>query len=69
MNVASTLSASSLASAMTTTTPLCGYWVWEHTPTKHQIKMHLAKNTDRALHCLLAIITNQVDVEKKSMMS
>lgn len=46
--------------------PLCGYWVWEHTPSKHQIKLHLAPNTDVALHCLLAIITNQVDIEKKS---
>jgi len=48
---------------------LCGYWVWEHTPTKHQIKLHLSKNSDKALHCLLAIITNQVDIEKKAVAS
>jgi hypothetical protein len=33
---------------------------------RHQIKMHLAKGTDQALHCLMAIITNQVYVETQS---
>jgi hypothetical protein len=46
--------------------PLVGYWVWEHSPNRHQLKMHLAKGTDTALHCLLAIITNQVYVENQS---
>lgn len=46
--------------------PLVGWWMWEHTPNRHQIKMHLAKGTDKALHCLVAIITNLVYIEKRS---
>jgi hypothetical protein len=46
--------------------PLVGYWVWEHSPNRHQLKMHLAQGTDTALQCLLAIITNQVYVETQS---
>jgi len=45
---------------------LVGFWVWEHSPNRHQIKMHLARHTDMALHCLLAIITNQVYVENQT---
>jgi len=44
--------------------PLVGWWVWEHTERRHQMKMHLAKGTDVALHCLVAITTNMVHVEK-----
>jgi hypothetical protein len=46
--------------------PLVGYWVWEHTPRRHQMKMHLAKGTDIALHCIVAIMTNMVHVEKNT---
>jgi hypothetical protein len=31
------------------------------------MKMHLAKGSDIALHCILAISTNMVNVEKKAM--
>jgi hypothetical protein len=46
--------------------PLVSWWVWERTPNLYQIKMHLAKGTDIALHCLVAITTNLVYVEKNS---
>lgn len=44
--------------------PLDGYWVWEHTLNSHTIKMRLAKGCDMALHCLLAVMTNMVTVER-----
>jgi hypothetical protein len=47
--------------------PLTGWWVWENTLKTHQMKMHLAKGSDIALHCILAISTNMVNVEKKAM--
>jgi hypothetical protein len=46
--------------------PLVGFWVWEHSANRHQIKMHLARGTDTALQCLVAIITNQVYVETQT---
>ncbi|KAL3894328.1 MAG: hypothetical protein SGARI_007780 [Bacillariaceae sp.] len=46
--------------------PLCGYWVWEHSVNRHQIKMHVARGADVALQVLLAIITNQVYVETQT---
>jgi len=46
--------------------PLVGWWVWEHTKLRHQLKMHLAKGTDIALHCLVAITCNMVNVEKQA---
>lgn len=46
--------------------PLAGWWVWEHTQRRHQLKMHLAKGTDIALHCLVAIVCNMVQVEKQA---
>mmetsp|Transcript_57887 Transcript_57887/g.172795 ORF Transcript_57887/g.172795 Transcript_57887/m.172795 type:complete len:238 (-) Transcript_57887:283-996(-) len=39
---------------------LVGFWVWEHTAKTHRIKMHLAKNSDTALHIALAVMTNMV---------
>lgn len=46
--------------------PLAGWWVWEHTKRSHQLKMHLAKGTDAALHCIVAITCNMVNVEKQT---
>ena len=45
---------------------LCGWWVWENTRNRHQMKMHLVKDSDIALHCIVAITTNLVHVEKHS---
>jgi hypothetical protein len=44
--------------------PLVGHWVWENTMTTHRMKMHLAKGTDVALHCVVAIMTNMVTLER-----
>ena len=46
--------------------PLSGWWVWEHTKRRHQLKMHLAKGNDIALHCIVAITCNMVNVEKQA---
>lgn len=45
---------------------LSGYWIKEHTAKTDQIKMHLAKGTDAALHCILVVITNLVHVERQA---
>lgn len=45
---------------------LCGYWIREHTEKRDRIKFHLAKGTDVALHCILAVITNIVHVEREA---
>eukprot|EP00980_Cylindrotheca_fusiformis_P004270 scaffold918_cov126-Cylindrotheca_fusiformis.AAC.49 len=45
---------------------LCAWWVWESTPNRQQMKMHLVKDADIALHCIVAITTNLVQVEKNS---
>jgi len=44
--------------------PLDGHWVWEHTVSTHKIKMNLAKGCDIALHCILAVMTNMVSIER-----
>mmetsp|Transcript_14534 Transcript_14534/g.26018 ORF Transcript_14534/g.26018 Transcript_14534/m.26018 type:complete len:230 (+) Transcript_14534:131-820(+) len=47
--------------------PLVGYWFWKHTTfnfQQHKMYMHLAKNSDLALHVVLAIIVNQVRSER-----
>lgn len=44
--------------------PLVGHWVWENTMTTHKMKMHLAKGTDVALHCIIAVMTNMVTLER-----
>lgn len=46
--------------------PLEGHWVWEHTLKTHKIKMNLAKGCDIALHCLLAVMTNMVSLERNA---
>lgn len=44
--------------------PLDGHWVWEHTINTHKMKMNLAKGCDVALHCVLAVMTNMVSLER-----
>jgi hypothetical protein len=46
--------------------PLDGHWVWEHTIKTHRIKMNLAKGCDIALHCLLAVMTNMITLERNA---
>jgi len=46
--------------------PLEGHWIWEHTVKTHKIKMNLAKGCDVALHCLLAVMTNMVSLERNA---
>lgn len=38
--------------------PLVAYWQWKNTYTRHKIQMHLAKNSDLALHAIMSIILN-----------
>eukprot|EP00980_Cylindrotheca_fusiformis_P003678 scaffold818_cov136-Cylindrotheca_fusiformis.AAC.44 len=38
--------------------PLVAYWQWKNSYTRHKIQMHLAKNSDLALHVVLSIILN-----------
>jgi hypothetical protein len=38
--------------------PLVAYWQWKNTYTTHKMQMHLAKNSDLALHVVLSIILN-----------
>jgi hypothetical protein len=47
--------------------PLVGYWTWKHTYTVHKMEMHLAKNSDLALHVVLAILVNQVRYERNAL--
>lgn len=46
--------------------PLSGYWVREHTVKTDRVKLHLAKGTDIALHTILMVLTNLVQVERNS---
>ena len=46
---------------------LIGYWKWENTFTVHKMKMHVAKGSDLALHCVMAIIVNQVRYERNAI--
>lgn len=46
---------------------LIGYWKWENTWKVHQMKMQVAKGTDLALHCVMAIIVNQVRYERNAI--
>ncbi|GAX24439.1 hypothetical protein FisN_4Lh579 [Fistulifera solaris] len=47
--------------------PLVAYWKWEHSFHTQQMKMHLAKNSDLALHVVIAIIANQVRYERNAI--
>jgi hypothetical protein len=47
--------------------PLVAYWKWEHSFHTQQMKMHIAKNSDLALHIVVAIIANQVRYERNAI--
>lgn len=47
--------------------PLVAYWNWEHSFQSQKMKMHLAKNSDLALHVVVAIIVNQVRYERNAI--
>jgi hypothetical protein len=47
--------------------PLVAYWKWEHSFHTQKMKMHLAKNSDLALHVVIAIIANQVRYERNAI--
>jgi hypothetical protein len=47
--------------------PLVGYWIWENSLYTHKMKMHLAQNSDLALHVVLAVIVNQVRYERNAI--
>ena len=47
--------------------PLVAYWNWQNTVMVHKIQMHLAKNSDLALHVVLAILANQVRTERNAL--
>ena len=59
-------SENSIANSLLKHPPLVGCWTWEHTSNRHQMKMHLASGADIALHCISAIVTNMVYVERKT---
>lgn len=46
---------------------LIGYWSWKNTYTVHKIEMHLAKDSDLALHVVMAILCNQVRSERNAL--
>jgi hypothetical protein len=64
-------SSSGLANEMEGTTtnqpPLVGYWAWQPSLRSHHLKMHLAKDSDLALHVVLAVIMNQVRSERNAL--
>jgi hypothetical protein len=47
--------------------PLIGYWTWKNTYRVHKMRMHLARNSDLALHVVLAILVNQVRYERNAI--
>lgn len=49
--------------------PLVGFWSWENTMRVHKIKMHVAEGSDLALHVVLAIVTNQLRMERNVIVS
>lgn len=38
--------------------PLVSHWHWRNSYTTHKMQMHLAKNSDLALHTVLSIVLN-----------
>jgi hypothetical protein len=47
--------------------PLIAYWTWKNTYTVHKMQMDLSKNSDLALHVVLAILVNQVRYERNAL--
>jgi hypothetical protein len=49
--------------------PLVGFWNWDNTMRVHKMKMHVAEGSDLALHVVLAIVTNQLRMERNVVVS
>ena len=49
--------------------PLVGYWIWDNTMQVHKMKMTVAKDSDLALHVVLAIVTNQLRLERNVILT
>ena len=49
--------------------PLVGFWSWENTMRVHKMKLHVAEGCDLALHVVLAIVTNQLRLERNVVVS
>ena len=47
--------------------PLVAYWQWKNTMRVHKMQLHLGKNSDLALHVVLAILVNQVRYERNAL--
>ena len=46
-----------------------GFWNWDNTMRVHKMKMHVAEGSDLALHVVLAIVTNQLRMERNVVVS
>mmetsp|Transcript_1856 Transcript_1856/g.2847 ORF Transcript_1856/g.2847 Transcript_1856/m.2847 type:complete len:518 (+) Transcript_1856:80-1633(+) len=68
-SVSSRASASSQGAEDEPLEPLVGFWNWDNTMRVHKMKMHLAKDSDLALHVVLAIVTNQLRLERNVVVS
>lgn len=49
--------------------PLVGYWIWDNTMQVHKMKMTVAKDSDLALHVILAVVTNQLRLERNVLLT
>jgi hypothetical protein len=49
--------------------PLVGYWIWDNTMQVHKMKMTVAKDSDLALHVVLAVVTNQLRLERNVLLT
>jgi len=49
--------------------PLVGYWIWDNTMQVHKMKMTVAKDSDLALHVVLAVVTNQLRLERNMLLT
>ena len=49
--------------------PLVGFWNWDNTVRVHKMKLHVAEGSDLALHVVLAIVTNQLRLERNVVVS
>ena len=55
------------SSSLRASQPLVGYWTWKNTYKVHKMRLHLAKNSDLAMHVVLAILVNQVRYERNAV--
>ena len=49
--------------------PLVGYWSWDNSIRVHRMKMHVGKNSDFAMHIVLAVVTNQLRNERHAALA